>query len=231
MNSTTNVPLKLTSESIVSLAIGHDKPPPALVLLQLGLDPAGDDPHGQLAEIAERGLRNIASLVESVDASMEERHNTQQMVDQMCAARLFISSRRSDVQGSSILYLSDPPVVDVIDEFDNHELKPSEGVESDLARLFADAGDIASSQSKELLLPFSQDSEDSNSLPNLLSSALVRVVSVGCLPTGEIHYLQWWQTDDGFYDADVQRDRVRLKPVAVTGAVDEVLKTLGTMQG
>ena len=226
--------IRLTSEALVCLAIAADVAPPPLILLQLGVDPSSNDAERMVAEVCERGLRDIASLAGSVSLSegtqLALRHN----IVKMCGSETFLSLRRSDLAGCTLLYASDTPIIDKVDAFGNHYLSAVESLSSVLDSYFVDVIEGTSSESVDLAMSV-EDEADSPStdaspadLPGLevLKSATTRLIAISNPSKGAVHFLQWWQTEDGFYRADANGEHISLTPTSASDAIKLTMASL-----
>ena len=226
---------RLTTESLVAVAVGSNVPPSPLLLLQAGLDTASDTAGDDFVRLLERGARSLGSLNSFVDLPEESRQQFWRRVVSMSRAQSFVTLARSDRSGSRVVYCGEDSVVDDIDAMGNHLLVSTDGVEPELADFFgtfAEADGLRIRCSVDRFGPDAMpaDGEDPHLAELAGGDAVNRLVIVGCPEKARATPLRWRSTSDKLYAVSNEDDDVIFTSASSQGAVAAILDTLETVR-
>ena len=226
---------RLTTESLVAVAVGSNLPPAPLLLLQAGLDTAGDTAGDDFLRLLERGARGLGALNSSVDLSEESRQQLWRRVVSMSRAESFVTLARSDRSGSRVVYCGEDGVVDDIDAFGNHLLVNTGGVESELADFFgtfAEADGLRITCPEDRLGPDAAPADGEDPLVAELAGRgfIDRLVVVGCPAQANATPLRWRSTSDTLFAVSNEGDAVTFTSVSSQDAAAAVLDALKAAQ-
>ena len=226
---------RLTTESLVAVAVGSNVPPSPLLLLQAGLDTASDTAGDDFLRLLERGARSLGSLNSFIDLPEESRRRFWRRVLSMSRAESFVTLARSDSSGSRVVYCGEDGVVDDIDAFGNHLLVSTDGAEPELSEFFgtfAEADGLRIRCSADRFGPDATPADGEDPLVAELagSGSVDRLVVVGCPAQAKATPLRWRSTSDTLFAVSNEDDDVIFTSVSSGGAVSAVLDTLETVR-
>ena len=227
---------ELTSESLVALAAASSVRPSPLVLSQLGVATESDVRSRQIAQVIDRGARNLKSLQDVAPRNEEWREILRQSIVAMGSAHVFIILIRSDEPEARVVYLGDESVVDVVGPYGNHRLQINRDAVADELETFLgnyskfEEDDIVCPSDRFQSNPIVSDNEDAL-VTRLASDDAVDHMATVC-STSEVKFeiLKWRSVDDRLFGISLQEEQVVFSSTSSVECQDEVLGAVQSVQ-
>ena len=227
---------RLTTESLISLAVGYQLAPPPLLLIQLGFDASEEDASEEFIRYVERGSRTLRLLNDSLDPSEEVKEELWRHITVMSQAPAFATLRRSDKPGSQVLYHGEESIVDEIDEYGNHRLAPTDDVTGDLRQFF---GDYPIRDGLTITCPTSRfqpgvlapADEDPHIARIASSDTIGYLVFISCPAKARARPLRWCRSDGTMFHIENAGDQVTFSAVSSQSCVNAVDTVLAEVMG
>lgn len=224
-----------TTEALIALAVGYGHTPQPLLLMQLGFDTTRSDARAEFVRVLDRGVRNLASLHDVLQPTDDMRQETRRRVDSMCQSSVFVSLRRSDNAGATVIYSGEDTMVDEVSGDGNHQLRAAVDVESELSSFF---GDYSHERELEIAAPITRfaidapSSQDEDPLISELASneSTVYLVSAGTPRLGKFEMLRWCATGNELFEYHANSEQAQFKSTSSSQATQQTQTLLTAIQ-